>query len=175
MEKEETAVRSIEDQIMFTRDYQDLGIAVPEWQNVNTSVQKAVAGLPMRDILAEADRSDLEIYADPLFGKVFYNLIENALNYGGAKMKTIRVSSEVSEREMIIVCEDDGAGISLDDKKHLFTRGFGKHTGLGLFLTREILAITGITITENGEPGKGARFRITVPEGAYRFTGNKEK
>jgi len=34
--------------------------------------------------------------------------------------------------------------------------------GLGLFLSREILAITGITITETGEPGNGARFEIAV-------------
>jgi signal transduction histidine kinase len=40
-----------------------------------------------------------------------------------------------------------------------------------LFLSREILAITGITITENGEPGKGARFEITVPKGAWRTAG----
>jgi PAS domain S-box-containing protein len=175
LEKEETAARTIEDQILFTRDYQDLGIAVPEWQNVNASVQKAVAGLPMRDIRVTVDRSDLEIYADPLFRKVFHNLIENALNYGGPKMKTIRVLSEVSGQGLTLLCEDDGAGISSVDKKHLFTRGFGRHTGLGLFLSQEILAITGITITEEGEPGRGARFRITVPEGAYRVTGKKEK
>jgi len=39
-----------------------------------------------------------------------------------------------------------------------------------LFLSQEILSITGITITETGEPGKGARFEITVPKGGYRFT-----
>lgn len=55
--------------------------------------------------------------------------------------------------------------------ERIFEQGFGKNTGLGLFLSREILAITGITITENGTPGKGARFEITVPKGAYRFTG----
>ncbi|MDD1694555.1 MAG: ATP-binding protein, partial [Methanoregula sp.] len=61
-----------------------------------------------------------------------------------------------------------GAGIAVEDKKRLFERGFGHHTGLGLFLSREILAITGITITENGEPGKGARFEILVPDGTWR-------
>ena len=48
-------------------------------------------------------------------------------------------------------------------------RGFGEHTGLGLFLSREILSITGITIAETSEPGKGARFEMIVPKGAYRF------
>ncbi len=60
-------------------------------------------------------------------------------------------------------------------KKHLFIRGFGKPTGLGLYLYREILAVTGITIIENGVPGKGARFEITVPKGEYRFTSTKGK
>ena len=64
-------------------------------------------------------------------------------------------------------------GILSADKKRLFTRGFGKNTGLGLFLSREILAITGITIIENGEPGKGARFEITVPAGMWKKKGEK--
>jgi len=57
----------------------------------------------------------------------------------------------------------------------IFEQGFGKHTGLGLFLSREILAITGSTIIENGTPGKGARFEITVPKGMYRFTETGDK
>jgi signal transduction histidine kinase len=125
----------------------------------------------MGAVQAGPDPANPEVYADPLFGKVFYNLIDNALRYGGAEMKIIRVSSQESERGLTITCEDDGVGISAEDKKLLFTRGFGKNTGLGLFLSREILAITGISITENGTPGKGARFEITVPKGAYRFTG----
>ena len=63
---------------------------------------------------------------------------------------------------------DNGVGISSGDKKKLFRKGFGKHTGLGLFLSREILAITGITIIENGEPGSGVQFEITIPRGTYR-------
>jgi signal transduction histidine kinase len=68
---------------------------------------------------------------------------------------------------------DYGTGISEEDKKKLFRKGFGKHTGLGLFLSKEILSITGITIAEDGVPGKGADFRIVVPKGSYRFNGNK--
>jgi len=45
----------------------------------------------------------------------------------------------------------------------IFDKGFGKNTGLGLFPAREILSITGITIRETGEPGKGVRFEITAP------------
>jgi signal transduction histidine kinase len=68
-----------------------------------------------------------------------------------------------------MVCEDNGGGIDRETKKHLFKRGYGKNTGFGLFLIREILSITGITIDENGESGRSARFEIVVPNGAYRF------
>ena len=169
IQKEEQVVNAIEHQIKFTRDYQELGVAAPEWQNVNASIKKVVAKLPMRHIHIEVDPNNPEIFADKLFEKVFYNLIDNSLNYGGDQMKTIRISSQESDSHLMIVFEDDGVGISSNDKKKLFKQGFGKNTGLGLFLSREILSITGITIIENGTPGKGARFEITVPKEAYRF------
>ena len=67
--------------------------------------------------------------------------------------------------------EDNGVGIPQKDKTRLFQKGFGKNTGLGLFLSREILAITGITIQEDGDPGKGVRFVIAVPKDGYRLSG----
>jgi len=70
--------------------------------------------------------------------------------------------------------EDDVDDVPAGEKERLFTRGFGKNTGLGLFLSREILAITGITITETGVPGKGARFEIHVPAGMWRKKGASE-
>ena len=171
IKQEEKAANTIEAQITFTKNYQSLGITAPVWQNVNENIKKAVTGLPMRAVRVEIDPNDPEIFADQLFEKVFYNLIDNALRYGGADMKTIRFTSAESTTGLTILCEDDGVGITAEDKKKLFTRGFGKHTGLGLFLSREILAITGITITENGVPGNGARFEITVPKGAWRMKG----
>jgi len=84
------------------------------------------------------------------------------------KITTIRFYTQESGHDYIIVCEDDGIGIQTGDREKIFDRGFGNNTGLGLALAREILDITGISILENGEPGKGARFEITVPEGMYR-------
>jgi signal transduction histidine kinase len=70
---------------------------------------------------------------------------------------------------LTILYEDNGVGIPPENKEKIFIRGFGKHTGLGLFLIREILSITGITIAETGDYGKGARFEIRVPKGGYRY------
>ena len=160
---------TIEHQILFTREYQDIGVKAPSWQSINLSIIRAKGALNLKDVEVFLDRLDLEVYADPLFDKVFYNLIENALVYGGNQLTTIRITTRESDRGLTIVCEDDGAGISEPDKKRLFERGHGKHTGLGLYLSREILLITGITISENSLPGSGARFEIHVPQEAYRL------
>ena len=172
--KEEQAARTIEHQISFTKDYQELGAATPFWQNVNATIHKAVYGMPMGQVRIEPDPDNPEVYANSLFGKVFYNLIDNALRYGGDRMTKITISSQEHESGLSITCEDDGMGITADDKSRLFTRGFGKHTGLGLFLSREILGITGITITENGTPGSGARFEMIVPNGMWRKMSRRE-
>ena len=106
----------------------------------------------MRAVHVEVDPADPEVYSDPLFEKVFYNLIDNALRYGGDQMKTIRVFSQESDTSLAIVCEDDGVGITAEDKKKLFRKGFGKHTGLGLFLSREIpVSYTHLTLPTNRE------------------------
>jgi hypothetical protein len=53
----------------------------------------------------------------------------------------------------------------------IFFCGEGVRASLGsLFFIRHILDVTGITLRETGEPGKGALFGITVPKGAYRLT-----
>ena len=161
---------NIERQIEFTRLYENMGVKAPVWQNVDTLVRNAAVSLPTRNVRVEAGCPGLEIVADSLLEKVFYNLIDNALRYGGPAMTAIRVVSRETDAGLIVSVEDDGAGISGEDRKRLFERGFGRNTGLGLFLSREILSITGITITENGEPGKGARFEILVPKGAYRIS-----
>jgi signal transduction histidine kinase len=69
---------------------------------------------------------------------------------------------------LVITFADNGCGIPPGERKKIFEKGYGKNTGLGLFLAREILAITGITIQETGAPGKGAVFEIIIPKGAYR-------
>jgi PAS domain S-box-containing protein len=167
--RSEKAAKNIEHQITFTRDYQDMGVKAPVWQNVRSSIISAKGALSMGDVKVEVNHPDLELLADPLFEKVFFNLIDNTLKYGGEKVSTIRVSAHEEGNTLVVTYEDDGVGIAEGDRARLFERGFGKHTGFGLFLSREMLAITGISIEETGVTGSGARFTIRVPRGMYRF------
>jgi PAS domain S-box-containing protein len=169
--RSENAIRTIRTQLSFTRDYQSIGIKAPEWQSVSGIISRVRQAFLLADSMVVCTCDDLEVLADLLMEKVFYNLIDNAFKYGGNRLSSIRIFflRDAADGSLTIVCEDDGIGISPEDQQKLFNRGFGKNTGLGLFLAREILSITGITITETGEQGKGARFEIKVPEGAWRF------
>jgi len=73
----------------------------------------------------------------------------------------------------VLVCEDDGVGIPADQKEAIFSAGVGQNTGYGLFLVREVLFMTGFSIRETGEPGKGARFEIRIPRGSFRYSGSQ--
>ena len=160
----------IRDQIEFTRYYQNLGVQAPQWQEVAEVFLSATSQLPLGGIAIDVQVSGLEVYADPLIEKVFYNLMENSLRHGG-HVTSLVLSAKETPDGMIVMYRDNGVGIAVEDKHKLFQKGFGKHTGLGLFLSREILSITGITITETGKPGTGVRFEIHIPKGEYRLTG----
>jgi signal transduction histidine kinase len=163
----EDAVRNIERQILFTGVYQEIGIQSPEWQTIGTIIRQAVDQSDHGSLKTEVTVEDYEVYADPLLVKVFYNLIDNSRRYGN-KNTVIRFYNQHTGDELVIICEDDGVGIPDTEKEHIFERGIGRHSGFGLFLAREILSITGLTIQETGEAGKGARFEIHIPNGKYR-------
>jgi len=173
IEKEIAAAEMIWHLIEFTRDYQDIGLSSPCWQEVRETAARAAASLDTAPVQVVNDLDALEIFADPLLEKVFYNLVDNALRYG-TTATTIRFRSLRADRGMVIVCEDDGVGVAGEEKERIFSRGYGKNTGYGLFLIREILAITGLGIRECGFPGGGACFEITVPPGMYR-SGERSK
>ena len=109
------------------------------------------------------------VLADPMLDKVFTNLLDNTIRHG-EHVTEIAVSYEISDDELDIIWEDNGVGIPDGEKEKIFERGFGKNTGLGLFLVREILSLANIRISENGTAGKGARFEIAVPPGIWRRT-----
>jgi len=169
IEREDRAVQAILRQIEFTKDYEELGIHAPTWQDIGAHGAALRSLIPPQEIQITAEVRGLEILADPLLEKVFENLIDNSRRHG-ERVRHISISSLMQGQDTLaIVYEDDGVGVHESDKERIFEKGFGKNTGLGLFLTREILGITGLSIKESGVYGKGARFEILVPKGKFRF------
>jgi len=164
-----TTIEQITGLIQFTREYEMIGVHEPVWQEARDIVSAAgKAALPTTIRLANELPENLEIYADPLISKVFFNLLDNARRHGG-KIRQVRFLAEEMNGDRIIVCTDDGDGVPPGEKERIFEPGIGKNTGFGLAISREILDITGITIRENGRNGNGARFEITVPAGKFRL------
>ncbi len=156
------AVSAIQGQIIFTREYEQLGVSEPVWTPIGSTIGK----IHEQGVHISYEGPKARILADPMIQKVFSNLIDNTLRHGeGADQ--IRILCRETGSGLTITYEDNGPGIPHEEKKRIFDRGFGKNTGYGLFLVQEILTITRISITENGEPGKGARFEILVPKEGY--------
>jgi PAS domain S-box-containing protein len=173
--KAEAAAERISAIIRFTKQYEAIGVSAPVWQDCSALVRNMVKQAPPGKLVVKNEiPAGIEVFADPLITAVFYNLMDNAVRHGG-KITTLRFSVGERDGAPILVCEDDGVGVPAGDKERIFDRGFGKNTGLGLALAREILDITGITIRETGEPGKGARFEMLVPKGAFRLPEAKER
>ena len=154
----------IQRQIDFTKEYQEIGIHLPEWQKVRELIPSP-DGISVR---ISPEIPSLEVYADPLLAKIFVYLTENVARHG-VHATEITIRSHHTPHGTVIVFEDNGIGVPPVMKKIIFTRKEGDQKGMGLFLVREILAITGITITENGTYRSGARFEIVVPESGYRI------
>jgi PAS domain S-box-containing protein len=161
----ESTTKTIQSQIAFTRIYQDLGTQEPQWQEIDPIMPRS--HIP-EEITFHSHVEGVQIFADPMLEKVFFNLLDNSIRHG-ERVSDIAVSYLQNDDVLVIIWEDNGIGIPADEKERIFERGFGKSTGLGMFLVRDILSLTGIVIVENGVHGKGARFEITVQNGGYRI------
>lgn len=160
-----SAIAAITSQLEFSKIYQDIGSKRPEWIRVREILGDLEVPEP---VVLTWEIPDLELYADPMLEKVFENLLDNSLRHG-ERVHMIRVSAMNRDDGMVLIWQDDGVGIPDEEKSDIFERGFGKNTGLGLYLISNILAITGLSIAETGEYGKGARFEISCYLGSYRL------
>jgi signal transduction histidine kinase len=166
----QSATGKIERILRFTREYQELGVKYPAWQNVDKAVCSARAIVDPGTVRLRQDGCTCwEIYADPLLERAFAGLIDNSLRHGG-HVTEIQVRCTEAQSGLVILYEDNGAGIPPAVRSSLFEHAKGKNTGYGLFVVKEILSMTGLSIAETGEPGKGVRFEIMVPEGSFRAT-----
>ena len=163
-----TAAEQISAMIQFTKEYEDIGVTTPAWQDIRTLVNTVATETLHGQVMVKNEiPAGTEVFADALIVKVFYNLMDNAIRHGDG-ISGIKFSTQKLNGGLLILCEDDGIGISAGEKERIFALGYGKHTGFGLYLAREILSITGITLDETGDFGKGARFRLQIPMKGFR-------
>jgi PAS domain S-box-containing protein len=163
--KIEQAVKESSKIFEFAKTYEALGVEEFKYVDVGNAFNEAMAlfsGLNLRVI---NDCDGLSLFADSFLRQLFYNLIDNTRKYGG-KTTAIRVYYEKLDLGALrLIYEDDGVGISAENKSKLFSKGFstGGSSGFGLFLIKKMMDVYGWTITETGEPGKGAKFTIIIP------------
>ena len=178
VEKINNAIEKITNQIRFTADYQNMGVDDPVWQNLDNVITDAWNSLGPKGSHISLDKKvpeNLEIYADLLLEKVFYNLFENTSRHGVDATKIVVSFKEKPDGTGVIIVEDNGVGVADNIKGRIFSKGFGRNTGLGLFLVSEILAITKIKIFETGNEGEGAKFEMLVHKKGYKIRKEREE
>jgi PAS domain S-box-containing protein len=167
IEQQEKTIAQIQHQINFTRYYQNIGVRPPRWNDIGERFSAAAGTIPLGNITIAAGVKNIAVFSDDLIERVFANLIENTLEHG-VKATTIRFLSKPQGKDLVLVYEDDGVGIPQEENELVFEHTRRGRISYGLFFSREVLAITGLSMRETGEPGKGVRFEILVPEGLFR-------
>ncbi len=112
------------------------------------------------DVVINADRSELK--------RVIFNILGNAIKHSFENGKII-VKTEVENLDVKVSVQDFGEGLTKEDIETLFKkfqRGNSKKrlpsTGLGLYLSRQIVEALNGTIGATGEVNKGATFSFTL-------------
>ncbi len=102
--------------------------------------------------------------------QVFLNLVLNAIDATGRGGR-IHIEGREEGNAVVLSVEDDGRGVALDDRARLFQPYFTTKpsgTGLGLFVSRQIVEEMGGTLTFRSEPGRGADLPRPAPRRSAR-------
>jgi CheY-like chemotaxis protein len=171
LKRAQTSTTIIQRQIVFSREYEKLGVSAPQWQPLHKVIRQAFLELQADTLTLDLPRDAIEVYADPIFDKVFFHLFTYVNNYSTGASR-ITVSYDKTADGLIIFVSDNGAGIPQKDKKLLFDKKPGNDKIPGPFLAEKILEVTGMTIRESGGEQEGLRFEIVAPPEVYREVKN---
>ncbi len=115
-----------------------------------------------------------ELYAEIdvfLISRMLQNLIDNAFKFG-KENGYVRVTLHRAGAGARLTVEDNGIGISEEDRSRIFQRFYQAEDsrrsqggmGLGLSMVRQIVQLHGGTITVDSTEGRGTTFTVTLPE-----------
>ncbi len=120
----------------------------------------------------DASERMIVIGRDERLGQIFRNLIDNAVSFSPAN-GIVAIAAKRADGRVRICVEDEGLGIPPEDLEAIFNRfytqrppehGFGKNSGLGLSIARQIVESAGGRIwAENRSDRQGARFVVELP------------
>jgi signal transduction histidine kinase len=137
------------------------------------AVRVAIKGLEpgIRESGARIETGPLpEVACDRVqFVRVVQNLLSNAMKYRSDAAPEIRIRADRDDGAWIFSVEDNGIGIQANYHETIFNpfkRLHGREyqgTGVGLAICRRIIERHGGRIWVESSPGKGARFRFTIP------------
>ncbi|MGA2104394.1 MAG: PAS domain-containing protein [Methanoregula sp.] len=162
------SVESIKNQIAYERALQNPEVISPRWQSVNQAFAEAIQMLPENTVDISTSVGEIEIFADPLLPRIFFSLLSLSFRHGGSVLSSIRMTTTKNDNKITLIYEDDSSGLPAEEKARIFEFGYSQENIVSLFLIRELLGFTGISIIETGEPGHGVRFEIAVPKGRFR-------
>ena len=111
-----------------------------------------------------------EVTADrTALARLFRNLLDNALKYGGDGLTEIRIDHRTSGDEHVFLFQDNGAGMPPEACEKVFrvfhreaASGKVEGSGLGLAIVKEIAERHGGKVSVESRPGSGAAFRISI-------------
>ncbi len=132
-------------------------------RRIASQTQEALPELTI-DVITDKGAEALRIQGSRLVHTVFENLFRNAAFHASEDAKIeVRISRQ--ENSVRIVVSDNGPGVAEEVRDRLFTRGVStRGSGLGLYLSREIIKTLGGTIELlDAKSGEGAVFQILLP------------
>ncbi|MFA5348041.1 MAG: ATP-binding protein [Methanoregula sp.] len=157
-------------QLFLTESYKNLGTYPPVWMGVQQTLESVNPPEKTPPVSVRIWTERLEIYADPLCKDVLAHITGNAIGYG-ITTKNLVITYHETRDGLDLILEDDGIGIPSGKKQQIFEYDTSGNAGIGLFICRQILGVTNMTVTETGMEGKGARFVIHAPTEGYRIEG----
>ena len=165
--KEITAGEKVQRLIEFTREYQDIGEQGPRWLECTAALGKVVHEIGEDKVTLTPLPDFWEIYAHPSVEAAIERLV---LYVVGERRPTVPAKIFAAEDPdgLNIIVEDYASPVPPDEKDLLFERGHGQ-AGIDLWLVKELLSLSEISIQEKGDTG--GRFVMTVPGRLVRKKG----